>query len=443
MFGNITDKFDLILRRIRGVGVITDSNINQAIRETRRTLIEADVNFKVVKKFIQSVQEKSKGLKVIKSIKPGQQFVKIMHDELVELLGGKSENLNLTSKPSVIVLAGLQGAGKTTTVGKLAYWLKKNKKNPIMVAADTYRPGAIEQLKTIGENIDISVYFEEKSDPISICKNALVESKLNNSDTIIIDTAGRLHIDEKMMHEIQEIVKLLIPDELLFVADGMTGQDAVNSAKIFNNELDLSGVILTKMDGDSRGGAAVSIREVIGKPIKFIGVSEKVDGLDVFNPRQIADRIFGFGDVISLVNKAQKVIDEKSAKDFEEKIKKNSFNLEDYRTQLRQIKKMGPISEMIRMIPGFSNKMLKNLNMDDRNFIWVEAIINSMTLKERLSPKILNGSRRLRISKGSGRPVQEVNALLNQFSQMQKMMKKMGRTKNNNIPKLGNMFRVI
>ena len=442
MFGNISEKFDSILRSIRGVGTITDTNINQTIREIRRALIEADVSFKVVKKFICAVQDKAQGVKVIKSIKPGQQFIKILRDELVELLGNKSESLILKNKPSIILVAGLQGAGKTTTVGKIAYWLKKNNKSVIMVAADVYRPGAVQQLKTIGDHIQVPVYDEGNRDPVSICANAIQKSNLMGVDAILIDTAGRLHIDDQMMLEIKNISKLTNLDEILYVADGMTGQDAVKSANSFNKILDISGIVLTKMDGDSRGGAAVSIREVIGKPIKFLGISEKVDGLEVFNPHQIADRILGFGDVISLVNKAQNLFDEKNARKIEDKIKRNSFTLEDYKIQLKQIKKMGPMSEILNMIPGSSNKILKNMTIDDRNLNWIEAIINSMTLKERETPNILNGSRRLRISKGSGRPVQEVNALLNQFFQMQKMMKKMGKLKNNSLPNIGNFFRM-
>ena len=442
MFGKITDKFDSILRTIRGVGVINDANINESVREIRRALIDADVNFKVVKKFINNIKEKAQGVKVLKSIKPGEQFVKIIRDELVLLLGGKSESLNLNNSPTIILLAGLQGAGKTTTVGKIANWLKKDKKTSLLVAADVYRPGAIDQLNTIGKSIGVEVYTENIKNPILICKNAINKSLSTDIDTIIIDTAGRLHIDEKMMLEIKEISRLTKPDEILYVADGMTGQDAISSAESFNEVLDITGVILTKMDGDSKGGAAVSIREVTGKPIKFIGTSEKVEGLELFNPQQIADRILGFGDIISLVDKAQSIFDEKSAKQLEKKIEENSFTLEDYKSQLQQIKKMGPISDLIGMIPGSSNKILKNLKIDNRNFIWTEAIINSMTKREKESPNILNGSRRMRIARGSGRPVHEVNALLNQFSQMQKMMKKMGNLKNNKLPSLNNLFRM-
>ena len=442
MFGKITDKFDIILRNIRGVGKITDTNINESVREIRRALIDADVNFKVVKNFVNTIKEKAQGVKVVKSIKPGQQFVKIIRDELGILLGDKTESLILKSKPSIILVTGLQGVGKTTTIGKLANLLKKSRKKIMLVAADVYRPGAIEQLKLIGDSIELPVYDEGSGDPISICKNAIDKSLSDNVDTVLIDTAGRLHVDENMMSELRQIKAITEPDEILFVADGMTGQDATNSAKSFNEILDITGIILTKMDGDSRGGAAVSIRQVIGKPIKFIGTSEKIDGLEVFNPQQIADRILGFGDVISLVNKAQNIFDEKSAEQVEKKIRENSFTLEDYKIQLQQVKKMGSMSDLIGMIPGSSGKVFKNLKVDDRNFIWVEAIINSMTSKEKENPNILNGSRRLRVAKGSGRPVQEVNALLNQFSQMQKMMKKMGKIKNNKLPSLNNLFRM-
>jgi signal recognition particle subunit SRP54 len=442
MFGKITDKFDSILRSIRGVGVINDTNINEAVREIRRALIDADVNFKVVKKFVSNIKEKAQGVKVLKSIKPGEQFVKIIRDELVLLLGGEPDSLNIKSNPSIILMAGLQGAGKTTTVGKLANWFKKSKKTSLLVAADVYRPGAIEQLSTIGKSIGVEVYSEDIKDPISICKNAISKSLSQNIDIILIDTAGRLHLDKKMMSEIKEISRITQPDETLFVADGMTGQDAISSAKSFNEILEITGVVLTKMDGDTRGGAAVSIREVIGKPIKFIGVSEKVDGLELFNPQKIADRILGFGDIISLVDKAQSIFDEKSVKQLEKKIRENSFSLEDYKSQLQQVKKMGSMSDLIGMMPSSSNKIFKNIKIDDRNFTWTEAIINSMTIKEKESPNILNGSRRLRIAKGSGRPVHEVNALLNQFSQMQKMMKKMGNLKNNKLPSLNNLFRM-
>ena len=437
MFGHITERFESIFRNLRGLGKITDKNINDTVREVRRALLDADVNFKVVKSFVKTVQEKAQGTKVLKSVKPGQQFVKIIRDELVALLGSDAEDLVLKSKPAVILLAGLQGSGKTTTAGKLAQRLKKSGKLVLMVAADVYRPAAVQQLITVGKQADVAVYEEGTGDPLAICKRGIEEARSLKNDVVILDTAGRLHVDGEMMTEIQQIADMANPDEILFVADGMTGQDAVNSAQAFHEALPLSGVILTKMDGDARGGAAVSIREVTGKPIKFIGTSEKLDGLDVFDPKRIADRILGFGDVVSIVEKAQDVFDEDQAKDFQTKLVKNTFGLDDFKMQLQQMKKMGSMSQLLGMMPGMNSKALKQLNMDDRQVGWTEAIINSMTPGERQRPEIINGSRRLRISKGSGRPVQEINSLLNQFSQMKKMMKKMGKMKNMKLPGLG------
>ena len=437
MFDHITERFESIFRNVRGLGKITDKNINDTVREVRRALLDADVNFKVVKSFVKTVQEKAQGTKVLKSVKPGQHFVKIIRDELVALLGSDAEDLVLKSKPAVILLAGLQGSGKTTTAGKLAQRLKKSGKLVLMVAADVYRPAAVQQLITVGKQADVAVYEEGTGDPLAICKRGIEEARSLKNDVVILDTAGRLHVDGEMMTEIQQIADMANPDEILFVADGMTGQDAVNSAQAFHEALPLSGVILTKMDGDARGGAAVSIREVTGKPIKFIGTSEKLDGLDVFDPKRIADRILGFGDVVSIVEKAQDFFDEDQAKDFQTKLVKNTFDLDDFKMQLQQMKKMGSMSQLLGMMPGMNSKALKQLNMDDRQVGWTEAIINSMTPGERQRPEIINGSRRLRISKGSGRPVQEINSLLNQFSQMKKMMKKMGKMKNMKLPGLG------
>ena len=437
MFDHITERFESIFRNVRGLGKITDKNINDTVREVRRALLDADVNFKVVKSFVKTVQEKAQGTKVLKSVKPGQQFVKIIRDELVALLGSDAEDLVLKSKPAVILLAGLQGSGKTTTAGKLAYRLKKSGKSVLMVAADVYRPAAVQQLITVGKQADVAVYEEGTRDPLAICKRGIEEARSLKNDVVILDTAGRLHLDGEMMTEIQQIADMANPDEILFVADGMTGQDAVNSAQAFHEALPLSGVILTKMDGDARGGAAVSIREVTGKPIKFIGTSEKLDGLDVFDPKRIADRILGFGDLVSIVEKAQDMFDEDQAKDFQTKLVKNTFDLDDFKSQLQQMKKMGSMSQLLGMMPGMNSKALKQLNMDDRQVGWTEAIINSMTPGERQRPEIINGSRRLRISKGSGRPVQEINSLLNQFLQMKKMMKKMGKMKNMKLPGLG------
>ena len=441
MFGHITERFESILRNVRGLGKITDKNINDTVREVRRALIDADVNFNVAKSFVNNVHDKAQGTKVLKSVKPGQQFVKIIRDELVILLGTDSKDLVLKNNPAVILLAGLQGSGKTTTAGKLAYRLQKSGKSVLMVAADVYRPAAVQQLITVGQQADVAVYEEGTGEPLAICKRGIEEARSLKNDVVILDTAGRLHVDGEMMTEIQQIADMAEPDEIIFVADGMTGQDAVNSAQAFHEALPLSGVILTKMDGDSRGGAAVSIREVTGKPIKFIGTSEKLDGLDVFDPKRIADRILGFGDVVSIVEKAQDVFDEDQAKDFQTKLVKNTFDLDDFKMQLQQMKKMGSMSQIIGMMPGMNSKALKQLNMDDRQIGWTEAIINSMTPSERQQPEIINGSRRLRISKGSGRSVQEINALLNQFSQMKKMMKKMGKMKNMKLPGLGGFER--
>ena len=438
MFGQITERFESIFRSVRGLGKITDKNINDTAREIRRALLDADVNFSVAKSFVKTVQEKAQGTKVLKSIKPGQQFVKIVQDEMVALLGEKVEDLELRSKPSIILLAGLQGAGKTTTAGKLANRLKKSGKSVLMVAADVYRPAAVQQLIMVGKQAEVPVYEEGPGDPLAICKRGIEKARSLKNDVVILDTAGRLHLDGEMMTEIQSISDAVNPDEILFVADGMTGQDAVKSAQAFHEALPLTGVILTKMDGDARGGAAVSIREVTGKPIKFIGTSEKLDGLDVFDPKRIADRILGFGDVVSIVEKAQQVFDEDQSKDFQKKLAKNTFDLDDFKTQLQQMKKMGSMSQLISMMPGMNSKALKQLNMDDRQVGWTEAIINSMTLTERQQPQIINGSRRLRISKGCGRSVQEINALLKQFSQMKKMMKKMGKMKNMKLPGMGN-----
>jgi len=441
MFGHITERFESIFRQVRGLGKITDKNINDTVREVRRALLDADVNFKVAKAFVKTVQKKAQGTKVLKSVKPGQQFVKIIRDELVTLLGETTESLHLKGNPSIILLAGLQGAGKTTTAGKLAHRLKKSGKSVLMVAADVYRPAAVQQLITVGKQADVPVYEEGTGDPLAICKRGIEKARSLKNDVVILDTAGRLHVDGEMMTEIQQISEFATPDETLFVADGMTGQDAVNSANAFHEALPLTGLILTKMDGDARGGAAVSVREVTGKPIKFIGTSEKLDGLEVFDPKRIADRILGFGDVVSIVEKAQDIFDEDEAEKFQKKLAKNTFDLDDFKSQLQQMKKMGSMSQLLGMMPGMNSKALKNLNMDDRQVGWTEAIINSMTPEERQRPELINGSRRLRISKGSGRPVQEINALLNQFSQMKKMMKKMGKMKNMKLPGMGGFGR--
>ena len=440
MFGQITEQFQTIFKNIRGLGKITDKNINDSVRQVRRALIDADVNFKVVKSFVADVEEKAQGTKVLKSIKPGQQFIKIIRDELVSLLGSKDTGLNLNYDPAVVLLTGLQGAGKTTTAGKLALKLKEEGRSVLLVAADVYRPAAIKQLIKLGRQVDVPVYTgDTNDDPLKICRDAIEKARSLKNNVVILDTAGRLHIDSNMMEEIQSIAHNTQPSEILFVADGMTGQDAVRSALSFHEAVPLSGVVLTKMDGDTRGGAAFSIKNVIGVPIKFIGTSESITGLEKFSPDRIADRILGFGDVVSLVEKAEKIFDEKNAQEIKNKISNNSFDLNDFKIQLQQLKNMGPIGELMGMMPGMNSKTLKQLNTDDRQINWTEAIINSMTENERKDPNSMNGSRRLRVSKGSGRPVQEVNALLKQFDQMKKMMKKMKNFKNTNIPFMGNL----
>ena len=436
MFGQITEQFQSVFKNLRGLGKISESNINHTVRSIRRTLIDADVNFKVVKSFVSKVEKKVIGTKVLNSIKPGEQFIKIIRDELTILLGSEKNDLIINNKPSIILLAGLQGAGKTTSAGKLALMQKEFGKSVLLVPADTHRPAAIEQLSTLGNSINVSVFKSDSKNPLEICKNAVLEARASNIDLVIVDSAGRLHVDDEMMKEVSDISKHLSPDEILFVVDGMTGQDAVRSSIAFNDLLALSGVILTKMDGDTRGGAAVSIREATGVPIKFIGNSESLDGFQVFEPERIADRILGFGDIVSLVEKAQTVFDEKKSKMIKKKIMNNSFDLDDYRDQLSQLKKMGPMNQVLGLMPGMNSKMMKNLKMEDRQINWTEAIINSMTNYERKYPENINGSRRLRISKGSGRSVQEVNSLLKQFHQMKKMMKKV---KNLDKLKLPNM----
>ena len=430
MFNQLAERFESIFRDLRGLGKITDSNIQQTSREIRRVLLEADVNIVVAKDFVNRVKDRAEGTKVLKSVKPGEQFIKIIHDELVALLGNDVKSLELGSKkPAVILMAGLQGAGKTTTCGKLAFLLKKQKKSVLLAAADVYRPAAIEQLVQVGKSIDVPVYEEGAGDPVAICQSAVDEAKASKTDVVILDTAGRLHVDGEMMNEIQEISEAVSPNETLFVVDGMTGQDAVNSAKAFAAALPLTGTILTKLDGDARGGAAVSIAAVTGIPIKFIGVSEKVEGLEAFDPERIVNRILGLGDVVSLVEKAQDLFDENDTKKLEDKIKNATFDLEDFREQLKQIKSMGSLNQLMGMMPGMNRKLMKGMDFDDKKLIWTDAIISSMTFEERKNPIIIDGSRRSRISKGSGRTVQEINQLLKQFTEMKKMMKKMGKMK--------------
>jgi signal recognition particle subunit SRP54 len=439
MFEQITDRFDTIFRRLRGLGKITDTNIQETSREIRRVLLEADVNLQVARDFITHVKVKAEGTKVLKSIKPGEQFIKIIYEELIHVLGDETAEIDLNGKPSVILMAGLQGSGKTTTCAKLAKMFTNQNKKVLMVAADVYRPAAIEQLQSLGRQIDVPVYDEGLGDPVAICVNAVAKAKSEKVDIVILDTAGRLHIDGEMMNEIQHIWDEVKPNEILFVADSMTGQDAVTSAKAFSEALPLTGTILTKLDGDARGGAAVSIRQVTGTPIKFAGVSEKMDGLEPFNPKQMADRILGFGDVISLVEKAGLVTDEIEVAKLEKKMRGNEFNLEDFQQQLMQLKKMGSLQQLMGMMPGINRKMLKGMDMDDRQLLWTEAIINSMTPSERRKPNLIDGSRRKRISLGSGRSLQEVNQLLKQFAQMKKMMKQFGKMKPGKMP-MGNFM---
>jgi len=430
MFNQLADRFDTIFRNLRGLGKITDSNIQQTSREIRRVFLEADVNFKVTKAFVKRVKDRAEGTKVLKSVKPGEQFIKIIHDELVKLLGKKAKPLELGSKkPAVILMAGLQGSGKTTTCGKLAALLKEQGKSVLLAAADVYRPAAITQLQQVGKMVGVPVYEQGAGEPVAICQSAVEEAGASNTEVVILDTAGRLHVDGEMMSEVQEIAEAVSPHEILFIVDGMTGQDAVNSAVAFSAALKLTGTILTKLDGDSRGGAAVSISEVTGVPIKFIGVSEKPDGLEVFDPKRIVDRILGFGDVVTLVEKAQEGISEDEAAKLEKKLKNATFDLEDFSAQLKHLQNMGPLDQIMGMMPGMNRKMMKGLDLDDRQLVWTEAIISSMTLAERRDPAIINGSRRMRIARGSGRTVQEVNQLLKQFSQMKKMVKKMSKMK--------------
>ncbi len=427
MFEQLQERLSGVLKTIRGQGKITENNISHAMRDVRRALLEADVNFKVAKAFVNRVQEKAKGEKVFTSISPGQQFVKLIQDELVEFLGGETEELNFKSSGiTVILMAGLQGSGKTTTSAKLACLLKKKQnRKPFLIAADLQRPAAIDQLEVLGRQIDVPVYSERIKDPVSVVKSGLKHAKELGVDTVLIDTAGRLHVDEELMAELKSIVAIASPDEILYVADGMTGQDAVTSSSAFSEAISVSGIVLTKMDGDSRGGAALSIREVTQKPIKFLGMGESINAIEVFHPSRLAQRILGMGDVVSLVEKAQDVFDEKSALEMQSKMLGNTFSLADFKDQLIQVKKMGSVSQMMSMIPGASK--LKGMEMDDRQLIWIEAIINSMTPTERDRPELINGSRRKRIAKGAGRSVQEVNQLLKQFSQMRTMMKKFGK----------------
>ena len=424
MFENLGERLQNAVHKIKGYGKITEDNISEMTREIRLALLEADVNYQVVKEFINSVKEKALGEEVQKSLKPGELFVKIVKDELVELLGGDQADLVINGNPAVLMLVGLQGSGKTTSISKLANFLrKKYKKKPLLVACDVYRPAAIDQLKQLGRELNIEVYSEGENNPVDIASNALNYAKENGFDYVLIDTAGRLHIDEKLMIELQEIKEKVNPNEVILVVDSMTGQDAINVIEGFNNSLDLTGAILTKLDGDTRGGVALSVRHLTNVPIKFIGVSEKMDGLEEFHPDRMASRILGMGDLLSLVEKAEAAIDEDEAMKTAKKMQSGKFDLEDFLSQMRQIKKLGPLENLIKLIPGASKMGLNNVKINPKDMAHIEAIIQSMTPKERKHPEIIKASRKQRIAKGSARSVEEVNRLLKQFEQMKTMLK--------------------
>jgi len=435
MFENLSDRLEKSFRMLKGQGRITEINIAETLKEVRRALLDADVNFKIAKQFTDIVKQKALGQEVLKSLNPSQMMIKIVHDELVDLMGGDKTDINIKINPSVILIAGLQGSGKTTFSGKLSKWVKtKRSKNPLLVACDVYRPAAIEQLKVIGTQVEVPVYTEPGNmDPVAIAKNAIREAKKSGHDVVIIDTAGRLAIDEQMMNEISAVKSAVNPGEILFVVDSMTGQDAVNTAKEFNDRLDFDGVVLTKLDGDTRGGAALSIKSVVNKPIKFVSSGEKMDALDIFYPSRMADRILGMGDIVSLVEKAQEQYDAEEARKLQKKIAKDQFDFDDFISQIQQIKKMGNVKDLMAMIPGVG-KAVKDLDIDDNAFKGIEAIIRSMTPEERSNPVVLNGSRRKRIALGSGTSVQEVNKLLKQFDETKRMMKMM--TKGGNMARL-------
>ncbi len=424
MFENLSERLERSFKILKGEGKITEINVAETLKDVRRALLDADVNYKVAKTFTDTVKQKALGMNVLTAVKPGQLMVKLVHDELAQLMGGETVGLQLEKHPAIILMSGLQGSGKTTFSGKLANMLKtKQRKHPMLVACDVYRPAAIEQLKVVGAQIDVPVYSEpENKDVVAIAQNAITQAKQKGIDTVIVDTAGRLAIDEEMMQEIARLKEALNPDETLFVVDSMTGQDAVNTAKEFNERLDFDGVVLTKLDGDTRGGAALSIRTVVTKPIKFVGTGEKMEAIDVFHPSRMADRILGMGDIVSLVERAQEQFDEEEAKRLQKKIKKNQFDFNDFLGQIQQIKKMGNIKDLAAMIPGVG-KAIKDIDIDDNAFKSIEAIIQSMTPKERTNPEILNMSRKQRIAKGSGTKIEEVNRLIKQFDQTRKMMK--------------------
>ncbi|MFZ5941920.1 MAG: signal recognition particle protein [Bacteroidota bacterium] len=426
MFESLSERLEQSFKILKGQGSITEINVAETLKDVRKALLDADVNYKIAKQFTDEVKEAAIGQKILAAVKPSQMMVKIVHDHLVQLMGGEHEEINLKGNPTVILIAGLQGSGKTTFTGKLAVYLKNKKgRNPLLVAGDVYRPAAIEQLKVLGEQTGMPVYTEAgNNDPVKIAKAAIREAKLKGNNTVIIDTAGRLAVDEQMMKEIAAIKDAVSPHEILFVVDSMTGQDAVNTAKEFNDRLDFDGVVLTKLDGDARGGAALSIRSVVSKPIKFVGTGEKMDALDVFYPSRMADRILGMGDIVSLVEKAQEQFDAEEARKLQKKIAKNQFDFNDFMSQIQQIKKMGNIKDLASMIPGVG-KAIKDLDMDDNAFKGIEAIISSMTPEERANPQLLNGTRRKRISSGSGTTVADINRLLKQFEETRRMMKMM------------------
>jgi signal recognition particle subunit SRP54 len=429
MLEDLSTKLETILKKVRGQGKLSEKNIADSLKEIRRALLEADVNYRVVKQFVNEVQEKAIGEEVLRSVTPGQQIVKIVFDELVRLMGESHTEMKMAGiPPTIVMLCGLQGSGKTTFAGKLGSFLRKKGRRPMLVAADVYRPAAKRQLEVVGESLDVPVYLTPSNDALQICKESVRAAREKACDVIILDTAGRLHIDEEMMRELESIKKELKPQEILFIADGMTGQDAVNAAKQFLERLDFDGVVLTKMDGDARGGAALSIRSVTDRPIKFMSIGEKMDAIEPFYPDRMASRILGMGDVVSLVEKAQETIDVEEAQKLEKKLRKDQFTLEDFYAQLQQIKKMGPLDQLLGMIPGIG-RQLQGVPVDDNAFVKVEAIINSMTPKERQKPQIINGSRRRRIAAGSGTVVQDVNQLLRQFDEMKKMIKRMKKMK--------------
>lgn len=426
MFESLSEKLERAFKVLKGQGKITEVNVSETLKEVRRVLLDADVNYKTAKEFTEKVKEKALGQNVLTSISPGQLLIKITHDELAELMGGQKAEINLAGSPSVILMSGLQGSGKTTFSGKLANFLKnKRGRRPLLVACDVYRPAAIDQLHVLGQQLEIDVFSDkEEKDPVKIAQKAIVYARSNSFNTVIVDTAGRLAIDEQMMNEIAAIKKAIQPNEILFVVDSMTGQDAVNTAKAFNDRLDFDGVVLTKLDGDTRGGAALSIKSIVNKPIKFVGTGEKMDALDVFHPDRMADRILGMGDVVTLVEKAQEQFNEEQARKLHKKIAKNQFDFNDFLEQLQQIKKMGNVKDLMGMIPGMG-KMAKDVDINEDSFKHVEAIIQSMTPKERNNPDLINGARRKRIADGSGRNIQEVNKLMKQFEDTRKMMRMM------------------